>query len=467
MRQWRVGTFSMGIILIALGAVMLVSQLKGVSAFAMILRWWPVILIMLGVEILIYILLSRQEQPKVKFDVFSILIVVFIMIFSIGAYSISGAISMFNGGSVFFEGFNIYKYQSRFKKEYTIETKGRDKLTVVNSYGNVEVIKGDSENIEVEANITIRNNDEEYAAQISDSIVDITGTDSIKISTKSAQYMNDRNKANNISVNYFIKVPEKMNVKIDNKFADVSIDGIQLSADVENPHGNTVVKEIGGDVNIESSFGDVSAESVTGKADINMKHGRMSVKGIEGDLNAINSFGDIVISDVKGNVVLNNSNGYIKAGRIEGNFIVESKFCKMDLFDIKGNAGIEGGNGDISLEGAGGDVKVVNSFGRIDVINAVNNIDLKGGNGDITLKSESKIGKDVSIDNKFGNIYINVPKDQNGYFDLKTSFGTIKSEFDMEAKKEANKESFTGTVISDDVKFTIDNGNGDIIIEKN
>ena len=75
MRQWRVGTLSMGIILVALGSIMLYSQIAGVQSLGLILKWWPIILVLLGVEILVYIFLSKQEQPKVKFDIFSIFII--------------------------------------------------------------------------------------------------------------------------------------------------------------------------------------------------------------------------------------------------------------------------------------------------------------------------------------------------------------------------------------------------------
>ena len=68
MRKWRVGTVSMGLMLVATGILLLMSELQGYNGAMMILRWWPAILIILGVEVLAYIFLSRDDQPKVKFD---------------------------------------------------------------------------------------------------------------------------------------------------------------------------------------------------------------------------------------------------------------------------------------------------------------------------------------------------------------------------------------------------------------
>ena len=75
MRNWRVGTVSMGISLIVLGVVLALSQFKSWAAVEPILIWWPAILVVLGVEIILYLFFSRQENPKVKYDFLSIIFV--------------------------------------------------------------------------------------------------------------------------------------------------------------------------------------------------------------------------------------------------------------------------------------------------------------------------------------------------------------------------------------------------------
>ncbi|NLD50282.1 MAG: hypothetical protein GX660_24350 [Clostridiaceae bacterium] len=466
MRQWRVGTFTMGIALVAIGAVMLVAQINGYSALDLILKWWPLVLVMLGIEVLVYIALSKQEEPRLKFDGFSIFMLVIIMIFSAGAFTVSSVASAIRFNPSFLSKFNIYKDESTFKKNYTVETKGRDKLSVENHSGNVEVVKGDNANIEIEANIKIQHNDEEETvAQIAESIVEISETNIIKVSNESGKVAS-RNNRYTISVDYYIKVPEKMSVEVESKFGDVLVDGIDLSAVVKNSNGSTVLKSIGTDIKVDSSFGDVSAENVGGKAEVELKNGTLVLRNIDGSLNASNAFGDIDVNNIKGDVTLSGSNGDINAGRVEGKLKVNGKFSSMSFVGISGNADIEGGNGNIYLEEADGDVKVRNSFGNIDVVNAHKAIDLKGGNGDISLDTSKLIEKDVSITNKFGNIFIEIPENQNGHFDLKTSFGSITNGFGLEVKEEINRHNASGTLVNDDVKFNIDNANGDISVEK-
>lgn len=75
MRKWRVGSVSMGLSLIMLGILLFLSQVKETQMFEPLLVWWPLILVVLGIEIVLYLFLSKQEHPIVKYDLLSIFFV--------------------------------------------------------------------------------------------------------------------------------------------------------------------------------------------------------------------------------------------------------------------------------------------------------------------------------------------------------------------------------------------------------
>ncbi|WP_019155478.1 LiaF transmembrane domain-containing protein [Robertmurraya massiliosenegalensis] len=74
-RTWRVGTISMGASLLFLGVFLLLSQFLDLSLMSILISWWPVILIVLGIEILLYLFVSRNEKPFLKYDFLSIFFV--------------------------------------------------------------------------------------------------------------------------------------------------------------------------------------------------------------------------------------------------------------------------------------------------------------------------------------------------------------------------------------------------------
>jgi hypothetical protein len=75
MRTWRVGTFSMGAALVLLGLFLFLSRFMGFDLVHVMSAWWPILLIVLGIEILLYLFFSRQEKSILKYDFVSILFV--------------------------------------------------------------------------------------------------------------------------------------------------------------------------------------------------------------------------------------------------------------------------------------------------------------------------------------------------------------------------------------------------------
>lgn len=75
MRVWRVGTISMGISLVFLGVFLLLTQFLHWDISTVLKVWWPIILVVLGIEILWYLYASKQEKPYVSFDLLSIIFV--------------------------------------------------------------------------------------------------------------------------------------------------------------------------------------------------------------------------------------------------------------------------------------------------------------------------------------------------------------------------------------------------------
>jgi hypothetical protein len=75
MKSWRVGTLSMGLSLILVGVTLLISMWNGTTAFDTLITWWPIVFVLLGLEILMYLAFKGKEQPVLHYDMFSILFV--------------------------------------------------------------------------------------------------------------------------------------------------------------------------------------------------------------------------------------------------------------------------------------------------------------------------------------------------------------------------------------------------------
>lgn len=90
MRQWRVGSFSMGFTLILFGVVLIIGQVQGgYLALDVTLKWWPAALVLLGLEIVVAGYASGDKAPVIRYDWFGILVTIIFVSVSLVAYAVN------------------------------------------------------------------------------------------------------------------------------------------------------------------------------------------------------------------------------------------------------------------------------------------------------------------------------------------------------------------------------------------
>ena len=86
----RVGTISMAIILIAFGVLIFIAQINSLSAVELAVKFWPMILILLGGEILWVSFKEKKENESflIRYDIFSMFIVMVVLFVNICIYGL-------------------------------------------------------------------------------------------------------------------------------------------------------------------------------------------------------------------------------------------------------------------------------------------------------------------------------------------------------------------------------------------
>jgi hypothetical protein len=75
LRTWRVGSLSMGVTLILMGTALAVSLWQDIEAFEVLVWVAPVVFIMLGAELLLYLKFSNSARTIVRYDWMSVFFV--------------------------------------------------------------------------------------------------------------------------------------------------------------------------------------------------------------------------------------------------------------------------------------------------------------------------------------------------------------------------------------------------------
>lgn len=81
-RGRRVGTLTAGIVLIIFGVLFLIRLVSPNINYLFIVSFWPVILIILGIEIIVAYIINKEE--KMKYDTGAIWMVILLSFFAMG-----------------------------------------------------------------------------------------------------------------------------------------------------------------------------------------------------------------------------------------------------------------------------------------------------------------------------------------------------------------------------------------------
>ncbi|MCL1819354.1 MAG: hypothetical protein FWG36_01715 [Oscillospiraceae bacterium] len=171
MRHWRVGSLSMGLILIFAGAIMLISLLTSFDMLWIITTFWPVIMICLGLEIMLHLFVKKNDDVKIKYDVLSIIFAGFILIVSVCFYFVTLTVGMFDTKEDFYTAFGIRN--ETVYADYSVEFVGAEELVILDGINRLNVIKTKDKNIRVDYNVSVSTSDREYAMSYIDRAVNI------------------------------------------------------------------------------------------------------------------------------------------------------------------------------------------------------------------------------------------------------------------------------------------------------
>lgn len=222
MRQWRVGTFSMGLLLLCTGIGLLYAQFQPAPVISSILKWWPVIFIILGVEVLLQSYLMKDEESKIKYDLFSIFIIFFIVIAGMGL-QVAGKV-----------GLSSYIQENITSKQYSLQTnqeialgKNIQKVVIEAENGpQLKVRTGTGDSLQCNARASIRAQSEAQAQQVLQENTQLhTRTDGNTL------YVSlDFSTANNCyGTSYSLILPERLAVELEHRDTPLQITAGQIT----------------------------------------------------------------------------------------------------------------------------------------------------------------------------------------------------------------------------------------------
>ena len=83
MRTWRVGTLTMGFTLLFMGLGLLYAQINEKVVLDLVAKWWPLIFILLGAEVLWQSWQAKKSESKIAYDILGVFIIMILLCFGL------------------------------------------------------------------------------------------------------------------------------------------------------------------------------------------------------------------------------------------------------------------------------------------------------------------------------------------------------------------------------------------------
>ncbi|MBM6618847.1 DUF4097 family beta strand repeat-containing protein [Bacillus suaedaesalsae] len=353
MRQWKIGTITAGVLLISLGVLWLGNNIWEFPIHTIIANAWPVLLIVLGIEVLIHQFFKKEES--LKFDGFSIFLVIMLGLISMVIYGVQStgvlpAISNVINGE---------KYSNDI--QLTEDASNVEELVVEIPNGDITLSGSDTKEVLVDGILNVRAENEEKAKDLLEKSVTLKKVGKkliLKVEMPTNQSFIDWM---NYDGTFNISLPKELFVKMNVANGDVEANDLLSGTQIELING------------------DLQIEDVTGLIRVTNQNGSITIKEIDGELIASLTNGDIdvVTSKITGAIDIETVNGEVTTT------IPTDADVKMNGETQNGEVG-----GTVSWERSGSeDDHFYDKNGKLTMGKGTYDVDISSVNGDVTVKT--------------------------------------------------------------------------------
>ncbi|MFS0840212.1 DUF4097 family beta strand repeat-containing protein [Paenibacillus sp. 1P03SA] len=348
----KAGRFTAAVLFVTVGVSMLLDRAAGTHMLGQLIKWWPLLFVAAGLELILLQFLSNSKGTAVKLDPVAIFFSVIICAVVVGSQGASQLLSGINLqiGSV--QGQSFDKEPEEFALAPAIT-----KVHAVNTNGRIELAAGDTDTVRIQATVWVNASDEQEARKIADAShveQSVQGTE-LTLKAVGEEYTKAWFVKNKARIDFTVTLPRtaSLDYLAETENGAVHAAGLGtvnlLSAHTSN--GSVELTDIRGHVEAVTSNGKISAASISGAVKAQTVNGEVVIREAGAGVQAAASNGKVTLSSVKGDAVARTDNGSVK------------------IKDVSGRVQAETENGSVRLESAemAGDWQASTSNGRITV----------------------------------------------------------------------------------------------------
>ena len=407
-----------GLVLITVGALLLLHNYRGLELGDVLLRWWPLALIFLGlIKIYDRTVASRSDDPgAARITGGEILLVVGMLVLlscvvavDYGRRAIGGKLPIEISG-------DSYPFDLDVAPKPVPENA---RITVRGGHGDITVRATDVPEIRVAGKKNVHawseNDASRRAGPVSVEIVQ--NGDGYEIHPTGASAGDSR-----ITVDMEIQVPKKASVTVRNEKGDITVSDMATPVSITSANGDVEVRDTASDVNIEMHKGDVKVSDTKGDIKISGKGTQVDVASTTGSFTLDGEF-----------------YGPIRADKVTKGLRFISQRTDLTLTSLTGHMEVSSGN--LEIVDAPGDITLRTNRYSVTIENATGKVKVDNRDGDVEMRFSAPPKADIDATNTNASISLTLPESASFNIVADCHSCDIDSEFSADTLKKTSAES--------------------------
>ncbi|WP_284644282.1 DUF4097 family beta strand repeat-containing protein [Paenibacillus silviterrae] len=407
----RAGRYTAALLLIAVGGAVIADKLSGTKLTALLIEWWPLLFISLGLEYLFYNMKYKESEKALKLDLGG---VIFAVVISAAVLVATQSESVFKNFTLD-NPFGAFGEGQRFEKGMTAIplAAGVDQVRIDNTNGTVTMQSGNVDQVQVELIVYVNLNDEVEAARVAEEsrIEHTSSGNKLTLTAAGKEYSGSFVGRQKPRMDMVVTLPEKQKVDVDLQLTNGKIIAgrlpIKQQFTAQSTNGELLVTDLEGNLSLKTTNGSIMTKNTAGASSVlQSTNGKVEVQGHKGDAKVKTTNGRVVVKDVTGSIEASTNNGSVE---VDG--------APKALKAKSTNGSVE-----ISSRTVGGDWDVETSHGKVELeLPSKGDYQLKGEGGGGNVKSELPLSvHEKTVSGSIGSGQYKIRVETNGSIAIKS-----------------------------------------------
>jgi DUF4097 and DUF4098 domain-containing protein YvlB len=391
--QFRRPSLLAGLLWIGLGALFLANNLGfGIDFWSLLGRYWPVLLILLGLGKLID---YYRKKETVFIGVGEVLGILLLLLIGTAITHLSEIHlgQVFRDLPIEIGGTSVRPGQwlgtsSSYETEETYPLGQASAIRIENSYGLVSVAPGSDGEIRVRFKKVVYENDEARAKQVADEIQlkggpepQTAGAGTVFVLKTNREDLNSKDYRFNTDLEIFI--PRQSQLKVSSRFGEVRVSGIEGKLEVDTTHNPLQIQDCRGEFTVSNRYGETHLVNLSGNVKIEAR-GKVAIENIKGDVSVRNEYSPVEATDIDGVLMISNTEGDIQILRITQAAVIDARGCGIRAEGLKGSLKLTASHGEVQISDVAADVSIESSYGELVLKDIQGNVDIKSSSDSLS-----------------------------------------------------------------------------------